>query len=111
MVKRVLAYGLQQPVASRPLSILDEYQRLIDERAEQVEHRVALEPVTGGHLLGQVERPATGEHREAAQQRAPVLAQQLIAPVDRRAQRLLTRQRAARPSGQQAETIRERRRD
>ena len=111
MVERVLSHRLQQAVAGARLAVFDENERLVDQRAEQVEHREALEALAGSHLLRQVERPAAGEYGQPAQQLALVLLEQLIAPVDRRSQRLLARQRASRPAGQQAEAIGERRGD
>ena len=46
--------------------------------------------------LGRLQRPAAGEDRQPAQQHPLRLGQQVVAPVDRRPQRLLARQR---PSG------------
>ena len=45
------------------------------------------------------------EHAESAQQRAFGRVEQLVAPVDRRSQRLQPRQRAALAAGQQAEAV------
>ena len=59
----------------------------------------------GGDLLGRVEREAAGEHREAPEHRALALGQQLVAPVDRRLQRLLAGQHRARAAGEQPEAV------
>ena len=68
--------------------------RLVDERDEQVEHVDGLDVASGADALGRVEREAAGEHREPPEQRPLALGQQVVAPVDRRLQRLLARQRA-----------------
>ena len=49
----------------------------------------------GADRFGGLERPAAGEDRQAPQQRALGLGEQVVAPVDQRAQRLLARQRRA----------------
>ena len=56
-------------------------------------------------LLGRVEREAAGEHREAAEHGAFALGQQVVAPVDRRLQRLLAGQHGACAAGQQPEAV------
>ena len=97
----VLAHGLEQAVADLRVPVLGDHQRLVDQRAEQVEHVLALDPLAGADLLGRLEGKAAGEHGEAAKQRPLVVGEQLMAPVDRGAQGLEPRRWrcAARRSG------------
>ena len=71
-------------------------QALGDQAVERVESG-------GGDRLGRLHGRAAGEHREARE--APLLgvAEQVVAPVDRRAQRLLARGRVAGAGAQRAE--------
>ena len=55
--------------------------------------------------LRRVEREAAGEHRQPLQQRALRRREQVVAPVDRRAQRLLARQRRRVAALQQREPV------
>ena len=57
---------------------------LVDERLERVEVGV-------GDRLGRLERAAAAEDREPREERAARLVQQVVAPLDRRAERLLAR--------------------
>ena len=65
----VLAHGLEQAVADLGVPLLGDHQRLVDQRAEQVEHVLALDRLAGADLLGRLEREAAGEDGQAAQQR------------------------------------------
>ena len=51
------------------------------------------------------DRRAAGEHREAREARLLVVAEQVVAPVDRRAQRLLAGGRVARARAERAERV------
>ena len=106
---RVLSHRLHQPVA---LAIgLHGDKRFVDQVRQEIEY-IALRYVAAGtHGFRGVERPAPRKDREPAQQRALVFRQQVVAPVDQRAQRLLARHRSAVSSCQKAETVRESRGD
>ena len=91
---------------------LDYDQRPVDEVAQQVEHIVPVDPVVGRrssfiarHFLGRLQRPATAEDRQPAEQPALRLRQQVVAPVDRRPQRLLAGQGRAAAAGQQTKAV------
>ena len=56
-----------------------------------------------GDGLGRLDRRAAGEHGEAREARLLGVAEQVVAPVDRRAQRLLARGRVAGAGAQRAE--------
>ena len=88
---RVMADGVEQAVARDAVVLLDDDERLVDEPAEHVEIALA-------HGLHGVEVEAAGERAEPAEQRALVVVEQLVAPVERGGERLLASQRgAARP--------------
>ena len=81
---------------------LDE-QAVVDERGDAVED-VDAEVLAGvADGLGRLERAAAGEDREAPEQRLLGRRQQVVAPVDRAAQRLLALRQVARAAGQQLE--------
>ena len=102
----VLAHRLQQPVAPRAGGALVHlHQRLVDQPRQQVEHRVRGEAVARADRLGGLQRPAAGEDRQPPQQRPLRLGQQVVAPVERRPQRLLARQRGPAAAGQQPEAV------
>ena len=61
--------------------------------------------VVGADRLGRRQVATAGEHRQPLEDALLVVEEQLVAPVDHRAQRLLARQRGARPAGEQAEPI------
>ena len=96
LLGRVLADGVEQPVARCPVLLLDHHERLVDEAAEHLQLAVA-----HGLECGQVE--AAGEGAEAPEQRALVVVEQVVAPVERRGERLLARERRAPAGGEHAE--------
>ena len=55
--------------------------------------------------LGGRQVATAGEHRQPLEHALLVVEEELVAPVDDRAQRLLARERGARPAGEQAEPI------
>ena len=77
---RVLADRLEHPVAL----VREAEQALLDERLQRVE-------VGAADLLGRLERAAAGEDGEARGRALLLLGEQVVAPVDRRPQRLLAR--------------------
>ncbi len=58
---------------------------------------LAVDAVAAAHALSGVERPAAGKHRYPPQHTLLGVAQQLVAPVDQRAQRTLARERGTDP--------------
>ena len=79
-------------------------QRLVSQRRQQAQHVRGGQVITRAELLGHLQRPA-GEDRQAAQQALLPLGQQVMAPVDRRAQRALARRRSPATVGQQPEAV------
>ena len=61
--------------------------------------------VAGAHGLGGGQVTAAGEHGQPLEDPLLVVEEQLVAPIDHRPQRLLTRERRARPAGEQAEPV------
>ena len=66
--QRVLADGLEQPVASRGATFLGHHERLFDERAEQVEDPVGGQPVARGHRVDGVQSEAAGKNARSTKQ-------------------------------------------
>jgi hypothetical protein len=60
---RVLAHGLQQPVAAR--LAVELHERLVHEVGEEIHHRLGPDVAAPGHGLGGLQRPAAREDREA----------------------------------------------
>ena len=59
----------------------------------------------GAHLLGRVQAPPAPEHRQPPEQHPLGIGEQLVAPVDGRAQRPLPRVRGPGPGGEQPEPV------
>src|SRR6185312_13986607 len=78
----VLAQRLQQPVAGAAAGAIDLDERLLDERAEQVQGRNLVDP-PAADLLGGGERETTREHGKSSKEQALRFGQQVVAPVDR----------------------------
>ena len=103
----VLADRLEQAVARLAAGAVGDDERLLDQRRDEIEDRLGLERVGGGYGLGGIEREAAREDGQPAQQRPLGLGEEVVAPVDQRAQRLLAAQRGARAAGEQAEAVAE----
>src|SRR5439155_3048295 len=107
----VRARRLEQPIRRGSAAEVGRNERL----GHEVRH--ALDDVRARELRarrdrgGGVEREASREHRQPPQDDALRLGQQLVAPVERRAQRLLARQRRAAAACEEPEAIVEPRRD
>jgi hypothetical protein len=78
---RILADRLQHP---ETLAVADADEALVDERLQHVQVGVA-------HGLGGLERTASGEDREPGEQPLLVFPEELVAPLNCRAERLLAR--------------------
>src|SRR3981081_461902 len=92
---RIMAYCLQQPVTSLAIGRFRRYQALVDQRGKEVEQLHFSNAVAGAPVLRRVQRPATGEHRQSTQQCLLGGAHEVVAPIEHRAQRPLTRYRSA----------------
>ena len=110
-LRRVLPDRLQQPVPRRDADLLGDRERLLDEPFEQVEDVDGVDVAVGGHELGGLEVEAAREHREAAQHRPLLVAQQVVGPVDGGPQRLVALDRRAAATGQEPEALPEPLRD
>ena len=98
----VEADGLEQPEPSGPV-VVDDH-AAVHQRSQHVDGR--RRPALGtDELLDPFEPEPAGEHREAPEQAPLVVVEQVVAPVERRAQRLLARQRGAAAAGEQAEAV------
>ena len=106
---RVLPDGLEHAVAhtvrTAARTVGDDEQRPVGEALEEIQHRERADGLGARDDLGRVEREATGEHRQPREQASLGIRQQLVAPVHRRAERLLARDRRARTTGQEPEAI------
>ena len=101
----ILPDGLEQSVAKARVALLDSDQALIDERGQEIEHLAIFDLVAGADPLRRLERPPTGKYRKPPHQELLVVLQEVVTPVDHRAQRLLARERRARSSSQEAEAM------
>jgi hypothetical protein len=84
---RVDANRLQQAIPCRPIAGIGDDERLCNERSEQRDDAPRLDAVARANTFGSVERKAAGEDRETREEGALHLAEELVAPVDRRLQR------------------------
>jgi hypothetical protein len=101
----VLANGLQEAVPCDPVGgPIDGDHRLVHEPGQGVEDRelVGRLPPDRTHRL---ERPASGEHGQGAEERALLVGEKVVAPLNGGPERLVPRQRAAPAAGQEPEAI------
>ena len=97
-------------IAVGPLLGLD--QVLVDQPAHDVEHRHRVDVADRRHdVLGRLHREEPGEHPEPTEEHLLDLVQPVVAPVDRRGQRLLPGEHGAGTAGEEVEPIVELRRD
>ena len=96
-----LQQGVPHPAGHRD----GDHQRLVDQRPKMVGDVGHGDVIVGAHRLGRRQVAPTRQHREPFEDALLVAEQQLVAPVDDSAQRLLARQGRARPARQQAEPI------
>ena len=94
LLERVLPDRLEHEEAVVPDRL---QQAVVDERGELVDARVA-------DLLRRLERERACEHRQAGEQRLRRSVEQVVAPLDRRAQRALALRGVARTSGEERES-------
>ena len=99
----VFANGLQHPIT---VSALDRHdQRLGDEAIQSVEDLVRCKGFAGRHRFGCRECPSAGKYGQACEQHLLDRLQQIVAPIDQRAKRLVARQSGAAAAGQQGEAV------
>ena len=96
LLGRVLADHLQQPVAGDTVALVALHQRLRDQRREQLE-RLELVGADSRAAIATdgVEVEAADAHRQPVEQRAFVVGEQVVGPVDRGAQGLVPLQAGA----------------
>src|SRR5580765_753527 len=87
------------------MAVLPYDERLLDEPCEQERDFVAIEAVSGADLLGGLQREAPREGREPPQQDLLLGREQLVAPVERRLERLLARRRGAAARSEESEAV------
>jgi len=103
----VLADGVEQ--AKAPAGDADE--RLVDQAREEVDDLAARDGSARTHVLRRLEREAAGEDRQAPEEHALLAGEQVVAPLDGGAQRLLARARRAAAGGEDVEAVAQPRRD
>ena len=96
LLEGVLPNRLEHREARLLIGPLQSDEALVDQRCQPVEYV----EVASANSLGRLERPAAGEDGEAGEEPAARLAQEVVAPVERRAQCLMSCRPIARPSGQ-----------
>ena len=111
LLAAVLRQRLQLREADAVAGGNGEDERLLDQRVHDVGEVGRVERLVGADGLGRRQVAAAGEHRQPLEHPLLVVEQQLVAPVDDGAQRLLPRQRRPGAAGEQAEPIVEAGRD
>src|SRR6185437_8910441 len=99
-LSRVLAHRLQQAIAGLVAAGFNQNQRLLHELTEQSEDRACRELLTWADRLRRREGPRSSENSQPPKEHLFQRFQKLVAPVESRAQRLLTTRHAARPLNQ-----------
>src|SRR5437879_12781007 len=70
--------------------IFDRHERFVEQLLEQLQHPIPLDIVASHDVLGRRQRPPPAKDGEPAQQHSLRLRQQLVDPVERCAQRLMS---------------------
>jgi hypothetical protein len=102
---RIGARRVEQPVARNSALDLRRDERLRDQAQKPLDYARRGEFRAGGYGGGCLQAERAGEDRETTQHDAFGLGQQLVAPVERRPQRLVPRQGRPPSAGQQSEPI------
>ena len=103
---RVQANGLEQAVAALAGgALVGGDKRLLDETCEHVGDARTVELAAGAHALDRLELEAAGEDREPTKQRPLVRLEQVVAPLQRRRERLLPRRRRVAHAAEHAEAV------
>ena len=90
----VLAEGLQQPVAGAGTVTVGVDHRLVDKGGQQVADVGRVDRVVGADRLGAVQVEPAGEDRQAVEEGPLLPGEELMGPLDRRPQRLMSFQAA-----------------
>ena len=98
--ERELTHGLEQVEARDPVLLAAGEQALVGQRRQAVQR---VDAGVGGDLGGRLFGEAAGEHAQASEERLLVGAQEVIAPGERGAQRLLARRQIAPLAREQGE--------
>ena len=88
-------------VAGAVVALLEHHQRLLDQRCRAGRARPRRERLAAADLLGRGEVEAADEHAEPVEHCLLRRVEQVVRPVDQRAQRLLALLQHARAAGQQ----------
>ena len=101
-----MADGLQESVAKiAGVSVVRDHQRSGHQGCQQLEHCIGCDALTGTDCLGCLQGPATREDGQSGQEPLFRLGAQLIGPVDRGPQRLVTLDRSPPPATQHREAL------
>src|SRR6185312_15908821 len=104
-VGRVLTNGLEEGVAGRAEVILDVEQRRVVKALDELQRRILV--AFDADLGGRLERRTGREDREASEKAAFLVVEQVEAPVERLAQRLLARGGVVRAPREERQPFRE----
>ncbi len=103
---RVVANRFEQAIADpRRVGPGDRHQGFVHQLGEDLEYLARGQRRTSGHGLGQLEREASEEQRQATKQRPFVLGQQGVAPIQHRTQGAMSGQRGAPAAGKHSEAV------
>ena len=105
LLQRIGARRFEQPVAHRVSLRLGEHQRLIDQRRQHVEDVEFVEILAAADRDGSLERESVHEDPQPPEERALALVEQVVAPIDQGAQRLLARKDVAAAAGEHPEAL------
>ena len=104
-LERVGARCFQESVARGLRGEFGNHERLVDERSEHVEKVELVEPIIATDRDGGLHREPIDEDANALKESFFAIVEEIVAPVDQRAQRLLSWQRIAASAGEDAETF------
>ena len=102
---RILPNRFQKSVARGVFTLEKNHQRFLDETRHQIEHFRFIDVARRAHGFRRLEREAAREHRQMIEQPLLLVREQLVAPVDGRPKRLMSRQRRATPSDEKTKPV------
>src|SRR3981081_2889249 len=101
----VLADRLEHRVSRGAAELVHHHERLVDEMREQIKDGRAVDAFTGTDSLRRLEGPTPDKDGYSPKQDTLRVVQQVVAPVNERAQRLLSRDHGSTATGEEPESV------
>src|ERR1700693_5236994 len=105
LLASVLTDRLEHSVACDAATFHHGHERLVDEMREKVENALALDAFAGADDFGRLEAPSSDKNGEPPKEKALAIKEEVVAPVDHGAQRLLAGEDGSAAAGEETESV------